>query len=60
MGSMTLRYSGGAVGTAEGVGDVPDQVDFIAEVIHAVAFPGCPGGWWFELPNPSRALHITG
>ena len=39
-GEHDFAVLGRAVGAAEGVGDVPDQVNFVAEVIHVPVFPG--------------------
>ena len=33
-GEHDFAVLGGAVGAAEGVGDIPDEVDFVGEVIH--------------------------
>ena len=35
-GKHDFAVLGRAVGASEGVGDVPDQVDFVAEVIHVI------------------------
>jgi hypothetical protein len=37
-GEHDFAVLGGAVGAAERVGDIPDEVDFVAEVIHEVVF----------------------
>ena len=37
-GEHDFAILGRAVGTAEGIGDVPDEVNFVAEVIHGIVF----------------------
>src|ERR1039458_2375296 len=33
-GEHDFAVLGGAIGAAEGVGDIPDEVDFVGEVVH--------------------------